>query len=162
MIQILFLIGIIFFFLIVYALFAPIILEIDSRNYLYQFSIIPILRICWVADNLLGHPEMTIFGIRKKLSFPIFRKKTASTKTKKSTFSFLRFISIIKSFKIKTFFVNIDTGNMPLNGKLYPLMFMLSRITGKTFRINFMRKTEVIITIQNNAFRLLRAYIMNK
>jgi hypothetical protein len=150
---------------IVYALFAPIILEIDSRSYLYQFRIVPIFRIWWASDNLFGHPEMSIFGIRKKLTFLDFNKNAEESKTKKiskSKFRFFRFISLIKSFRVRTFYVDIDTGNMPLNGKLYPIMFLLSRITGKSFNINFIGKTEVVIALRNNAFRLLKAYIKNK
>ena len=163
-IQILLIITATFFCIIIYALFAPLLFEIDSGNYIYQFRIVPIFKLYWVTDELLGHPEMSIFGIHKKLPFPSFRKKSKKLKIKKSspvTFNLKRFISIIRTFKVKKCIVNVDTGNMPLNGILFPFMYILSRITGKTFHINFIGKNEVVLTIKNNAFSILKAYFIN-
>ncbi|MBI2270176.1 MAG: hypothetical protein HYU69_07445 [Bacteroidetes bacterium] len=153
----------IFFCLMIYLLFAPLLLEIDSRYNLYRFRIVPVFSVCWITDNLSGHAEICLFGIRKKLSFNGFEKKTMEkeTKTQKSTAfrpSFHRFFSIIKSFKVENFYANIDTGNMALNGELFPMMYPLSAITGKTFQINFLGKTEIALTLKNNAFRILKAY----
>jgi hypothetical protein len=148
----------------VYILFAPLLLEIDTHSDLYRFSIVPVFRVWWVTNDFQNHPEISIFGIRTKFNLSGSQKEKTELKIQKSSklkFSFHRFFSVIKSFKIKKCFVNVDTGDMPLNGELYPMMYMLSSITGRTFKINFTGKTEVIITIKNNAFRMLMAYINN-
>lgn len=148
--------------LVAYALFAPLTLEIDTNLRLYQFSISPIFKLWWAMDDFLGHLEMSVFGIRKKLPFPKIHRDVTKKKKGKSglfKFNFHRFYSVIRSFNVKKFIVNIDTGDMPLNGQLFPLMFLFSRITGKIFRINFIGKNEVTLIIKNNAFRILKAYI---
>mgnify|MGYP001569964652 CR=1 FL=1 len=165
MIQILLLITAIIFCIIIYALFAPLLLEIDTSNYVYQFRIVPIFKMWWVKDELFGHPEMSVFGINKKLQFSDYKKKSTTLKTKKTTHLKLNvkcLFSIIKTFKIKKCTVSIDTGNMPLNGMLFPFMYLTSSLTGKTFHINFTGQNEVVLTIKNNAFSILRAYIINK
>ena len=155
---------IVFFCLTVYALFAPLLLEIDTRSDVYQFRIVPVFSIWWSTEGSHGHFGISVFGIRRKLNLSGFPQKKTEIKIKKShkfKFSFHRFIAVIRSFKIKKCFVNIDTGDMPLNGLLFPMMYTLSGITGKAFRINFFGKTEIVLTIKNNVFRMLRAYINN-
>lgn len=155
----------VFLCIMVYVLFAPLLVEIDSRNYTYQFRVVPIFRLWWVSDEFFGHPEMSIFGIHKKITFSNLKEKTTQLKQKSTNtlnVSFQRFFAIIKSCKVKKCVIDIDTGNMPLNGKLFPLMYMLSRLTGKKFNINFTGKNEVVLTIKNNVYSILKAYIKNK
>lgn len=148
-----------------YALFAPLLVEIDSKSNVYQFRIVPIFRVWWVMDNLMGHPEMSIFGIHKKFVAQNFNIETTSLETKKKVqlkLNFRRVLAIIQSFKVEKCIVNIDTGDMPLNGKLFPVMYIFSELTGKTFHINFVGKIEVMFTIKNNAYNILKAYFKNK
>lgn len=163
--QIFMIIVVVFLCIVIYILFAPLLVEIDSNNKVYQIRIVPVFKMWWVADNFLGHPEMNLLGIHKILVFPDFKKETIKAKTKKVSqlkLNFRRVLAIIKSFKVIKCLVNIDTGDMPLNGKLFPVMYLLSRLTGKTFYINFVGKNEVVLTIKNNAFNILKAYIKNK
>lgn len=165
LLSILLIITVVFLCIMVYVLFAPLLVEIDSHNYTYQFRVVPIFRLWWVSDKLFGHPEMSIFGIHKKISFSNLKDKTTPLKqqsTNPLNFSFQRFFAIIKSCKVKKCVIDIDTGNMPLNGKLFPLMYMLSGLTGKTFHINFTGKNEIVLTIKNNVYSILKAYIKNK
>lgn len=57
--------------------------------------------------------------------------------------------------------MSIDTGNMPLNGIMYPGFFWLSRLTGKTFEINFSDKNELILEIENNLAGLVKAFFFH-
>ena len=158
-------ITVIFFFVIVYVLFAPLLVEIDSRNSIYQFRMVPIFRLWWVSCEFFGQTEMSIFGIHKKLTFSNLKEKANQLKiksTKQLNFSFQQFFAILKSFKVQQCVVDIDTGNMPLNGKLFPVMFLLSGLTGETFHINFTGKNEVVLIVKNNIYSILKAYIKSK
>jgi hypothetical protein len=154
----------VFLGLLAYLLFATLLVEIDTSHQLYSFSIVPVFRISWVVDEFPRHPEITIFGFRKKLNLQAWFKGTAPKETKvrkpsKFRISFSKIRSLVRSFRVKKWLVNIDTGDMALNGEMFPLMYALMRMTGKEFYINFFGKNEVVITIENNAFRMLKAII---
>ena len=158
-------ITVVFFCIILYVLFAPLLIEIDSLNAIYQFRMVPIFRLWWVPGEFFGQTEMSIFGIHKKLTFSNLKEKANQLKiksTKQLNFSFQQFFAILNSFKVQQCVVDIDTGNMPLNGKLFPVMFLLSRLTGKTFRINFTGKNEIVFAVKNNIYSILKAYIKSK
>jgi len=154
--------------LALYLLFAPLVLEVNTHNNLYRFAVLPVFSIRWVYDVFPGHPEISICGFKRKLD--LFQQKDKAVQKKKrkkdhqSFFkpSFQGIKAVVKSFRVKRWLVNIDTGDMALNGVMYPLMYILTRITRRTFTINFLGKNEIIITIHNNAFRMLKAYIFNK
>lgn len=66
---------------------------------------------------------------------------------------------LLASFRITQCFISIDTGNMPLNGLLFPWFYMIGRRSGKKIMINFEGRTVVILRIENTIARLLWAYI---
>jgi hypothetical protein len=70
--------------------------------------------------------------------------------------------SIVKSFKITYLNVNLDTGNYPLNGILYPFFFLLSFFLNKNFSVNFNGKNTIKIIVKNNLARLSWAIISSK
>jgi hypothetical protein len=85
-----------------------------------------------------------------------------SEKSNSNFFSSQKFFKkmrlILKSFKIKKCFITIDTGNMPLNGMLFPWIYLLSIYTKKTVMINFSEKNIIILQIENSIARMLWAY----
>jgi hypothetical protein len=68
-------------------------------------------------------------------------------------------IGAIKSFRLRRCSVQIDTGDMCLNGILYPLFYFLTGYSGKTVMINFKGENEIILQLENSIARLLWAYI---
>ena len=152
--------------IITYLLFAPLLIEIDTHSNVYMFSVSPLFSIRWVTDEFPGHAELNVLGFKKKLDPFAWNEKNEvkqiekrERRASKFKMSFQKMISLFKSFRIRKWLVNIDTGNMALNGEMYPFMYLLTRMTGKEFYINFVGKTEVVITIENNAFRMLMAFI---
>lgn len=153
---------------VIYFLFAPLRLEIDTNLHLYRFSVVPIFSIRWVTDAIPHYAELRIFGFRKKIERwekPASKQEVVvveeKSKRKPVSLNFKKIKAVLHSFRVKKWFINIDTGDMALNGKLFPWLFTLSFITKRTFRINFIGKTEVFISIQNNAFRMMKAYLYN-
>jgi len=86
-------------------------------------------------------------------------KKEKLEKKKKRGFSISKVRALIASFKLLKCYISLDTGDMALNGILYPWFLWISSLTRKNIRINFYNENEVVLKIENNFFRVLRAYI---
>ena len=148
-----------------YILFAPFIIEINTEKDLYgiRFHKLAGFGFEILEDSLIL--SMNIMGWKKKLDLSETKKQTKKQVHKKINkkqfqLSFKKIKSVLRSFKIKTCFINIDTGNMPLNGILYPLFLWLSRLTGKRVEINFWNENKVILVIENNLARIMLAYLI--
>jgi hypothetical protein len=74
----------------------------------------------------------------------------------KKVFKLMR--ALIFSFKIRKCIIMIDTGNMPLNGILFPWFYLLSRRINKTVMINFTGNNSVILQLENSLAQMLWAY----
>jgi hypothetical protein len=73
--------------------------------------------------------------------------------------AFRKIIAVLRSCKVKTCLVNVDTGDMPTNGFLYPVFYWLSIWSGKSLRINFMDENVIRLDIRNRIGRMMWAYI---
>jgi hypothetical protein len=87
----------------------------------------------------------------KKLNKKVIKKRRA--------LSFNKIISVIRSFKIEKFVFSVDTGNMPVNGILFPLFFWLGESSKKQISINFYDENVLKLRVENNLARMIRAYI---
>jgi len=67
--------------------------------------------------------------------------------------------AVITSFKISKCLITLDTGDMALNGILYPWFLWIGELMSKDISINFCNRNEIVLEIENNFFRVLRAYI---
>lgn len=90
---------------------------------------------------------------RKKNSF---KKITFFNLKKKQLFL------ILKSFKIIYLKIDVDTGNYPLNGIIYPFLFLASFIFNKKINVNFLGRNSLQIILKNNLARLSWAYFSSK
>lgn len=149
-----------------YFLFAPLRLEIDTNTGMYRFSIRPFFYFRWVTEIFPGYGELGIFGFRRRIDFQrksqkpkVVRREKRKRAQRKISFDSRRVVRMIRSFRIKKWLLNLDTGDMALNGRLYPVFLLLQYKTGKRFQINFCGRREFILTIENNFFRLLSAWI---
>ncbi len=70
--------------------------------------------------------------------------------------------SVIKSFKLISLHISIDTGNYQLNGILYPLFFLISFLFKKNISVNFVGKNYLHLILKNNLARLSWAYFSSK
>ena len=80
------------------------------------------------------------------------KKRNGSVK-----FGFRKAIRMIKSFSIKQFYLNIDTGDVITNAKLYPVFAFFNFYTGG-FQINFQGENQAIIHIQNRPINIIRSF----
>ena len=120
--------------LLVSLLIAPIIICIDTTSNQYYLQFRELLKVS------LEEHDTEFLRIRLKILFmkfyiypfkkgiiktpsPIYRKHIVKSEKQ---ISFNRIYNILRTFKIKHLFMNIDTGNYILNAQLYPLLEFLN------------------------------------
>jgi len=150
--------------ILLYLLFAPFYLEIDSGKGLFRIRFHRL-----VSGNLLFrdnsiYVQLRIISWSKKFDLlaDFSEKKTPAIKQgKKKTkrITFQKMIRVVRTFQVKKLFVTLDTGNMQTNGILYPMAYALRLSSGKNVSINFRGENKIILQIKNNAARILWAFI---
>lgn len=156
-----------------YLLFAPILIEIDSRKGVYglRFHRMGRAGIAWKQDTVMMQvqvawwkKEMDLFAMhprKKSEAAPPSGRQTGREHKKMPDFRKIagRITGVIRSFRIRDCYVSIDTGDMPLNGILYPWFSLLARYSGKAIQINFCNEQVIVLKIENSLARMLRAYL---
>lgn len=143
-------------------LFLPIRVQIDTRENNYGLVWFPLLGIRWMAGVDGGHAEIKICGIRHRITGNDFQQRSLPRSQKKTARFRLgpkQVLTMIRTFRIKKWRVYIDTGNMALNGQLFPLCYLLGLRTGKKIHINFLGINEVAITVESNLYRMVKALL---
>ena len=155
---------IIIVFVISYILFAPFYVAINSINgtLTIRFHSVFIAQMYSSEDSLFL--DLRIVGFRKKIDLfsKTIKKKKISEHTinkRSKSISLRKIKGIINSFKVNTFYLSISFDNMLLNGILYPLCTYLKVSSNKKVEINFINENEIILEIENNFYRIIRAYI---
>lgn len=151
-----------------YLLLAPFYLEIDSTSNLLRIrfhqlvvaeiktsdsSLIMELRVAWWKKKF----DLLAENIRKEKTVEI--KKEMKKKSRKISFSKIK--AVIKTFKINKCTVHIDTGSMQTNGILFPVFFWIGKWSRKDININFINENKIILQIENNLARMVRAFIFS-
>lgn len=151
-----------------YLLFAPFYLEIDSTNGLFrmrfhqlvvaeiktrQSSLIMELRVAWWKKQF----DLLTERVQKEKTVEIKKEK----KKKRRKISFSKIKAVIKTFKINKCTVHIDTGCMQTNGILFPVFFWIGKWSRKDININFINENKIILQIENNLARMVRAFIFS-
>jgi hypothetical protein len=161
------------FLLIIYFLFTPFTIAIDSTRGIIHAKLNRLVKaeiIGLAEDSLLL--QISLAGWKKEIDLLKSRNKheTGDPIEKILGFNELekyhnkknvwkKILAVLKSFKILTCSIILDTGNMPLNALLYPYFYLLSKRTGKNIAISFTGNTECILLIENSIARLLWAVI---
>ena len=125
-----------FLVIISYLIFAKLFIEIDSTINLYRLSFgrILALSIVFIEDPVQLELKMFWWKRSYNLNNAFTNERTdvvkASNANKRKAFSlqntFKKTSAVLKSFIIKKCFITIDTGDMPLNGILFPWVYLLS------------------------------------
>jgi len=163
-------IGLLILFIIAYLLFAPFFLEIDSTTGLCRVRLHRLASAQLVLHDRSLFMKLKVAWWQKELDLLAPRKEKSPsteavirTEKKKKQFQINKMLrkmkSVLKSFRIDKCYLTFDTGNMPLNGILYPSLYLLSQRTNKTVMINFWEENEIILQIENSVARMLWAYI---
>jgi hypothetical protein len=113
-----------------------------------------------------GHLKINLQAMGWQTRIDPFVKKAkvepsgaSKKKKKKWRFTFPMLKALLLTFKIKTCCLDIDTGNVQLNGLLYPVFYWFSSFTTQAIAINFLNHNNINLTIENNIARLIKAYI---
>jgi hypothetical protein len=159
-----------FILLIIYLLWVPIILFIDTHTNEYYVQLRGLAKARIVAD------KKEVLKVKMKvlfLSFKFypFRRKKSSAKSKKikkyntnkssKSIQIKKYIRMLRTFKIKRLFINIDTGNCISNAKLFPLFAFLNQTKGN-FKVNFEGRNQMVLHMQNRPINIIKSFIQFK
>lgn len=155
--------SILLFLMVIYLLFVPVTLHIDTNKNQYYIQVLGLFKMSALAD------EKEALKIKIKICFvtyylyPLKKKKVTEregSKKKKYSRKFNHKIGLklLKSFKVKRFFIDIDTGDYLLNAKLYPLFALLDFEMGN-IKINFEGRNQLMLNIQNRPIYILKSFI---
>lgn len=150
-----------------YLLFAPFFLEVDSGSglYLVRFHRLFSARLSFKENSVFA--DLRIAWWKKQIDLLETKSSEKQTEVKKDKkearrISFRKMLGIIRSFRIKKLFVDWDTGDIPLNGLLFPFFLLLSAKSGKHININFKGENKLILKLENNLARIIWAFIKTK
>ena len=167
MVWLLLIVGLILL-MVVYLLTAPVVFEVDSERSLFR------VRFHRLASAKIRLADSSIFLdlniVGWKMPMDLLRPKAETGKARQMTpekpprkksrhIPFRKIRAVIRSFRIKKCEMIIDTGDMPLNGMLFPVCYWLSLRSGKTFGMSFTGENVIQLEIQNSMGRMLSAYI---
>lgn len=150
-----------------YLFLAPLCIEINTSENLFRVRyhklasavllisgdcILLDLRITWWKKQIdLLAPKKTAVRVQK----PKRVKKTV----KRKCVSFVTIRAVLRTFKIRRFFLTADTGNPAFNGAVFPVVYAAGLLTRKNISVNFCGRNELILNVQNNIARITRAFI---
>jgi len=145
----------------------PMVLYIDTAKNNYY------LQLKGLAKANLLTDETEIIKVKLKVLFfnfyiyPFKPKKTSVKvkKTKKKTakksakqIGIKKIIKLIKTFKVKQFRMDVDTGDYIANAKLYPLFTLLNYKYGG-FHVNFEDRNTMLLSLENRPIRIIKTFI---
>lgn len=161
--------SILFLLMLFYLSMMPIVLFIDTKTNQYYLQVKGL-----VKASIESHDE-ELFRIRLQLFFLSFyfyplrnigignkKKLLKSTENNNKKIgkgiNFKKGLRMLKSFKVKRFLFDIDTGDCILNAKLYPLFAMLNYHVGG-FSVNFEGRNRVELHIYSRPIYLIKSFI---
>lgn len=161
-----------FLLLLCYLLIAPLVLDIDSTKGLLRFRYHYLASARLRVQDDIPFLDVRILGWKKSINLfaapaqgKTSEQKATTTAKKRQNRGKRRRVplaklkAVLKSFRVRRCFVRVDSGNMQLNGMLYPLFLWLSMAAGLDVSINFCNRNEMIVKIDNNIARMLGAYL---
>lgn len=149
---------------VVYIFFAPFYVEIDSTRNLYRFRFHRLIYLDLKIGNELTL-EMSALGWKKEFkSLPETEnrdRKKKSTEIKKADRGMppvKKIVRILRSFQLTKCHVRFDSGDMQLNGILFPVFAWLNWYSHRDIQISFTGTNTVVLEIKNNLARVSRAW----
>ena len=154
--------------LILYLLLTPIVLFIDTATNQYYIQLKGLAK-----ASVEKHVEELI-RIKLKITFLSFyfyplRKKSLpkakkiikkSAVNKRKRIGIRKIFRMLRSFKVKRFLIDIDTGDCMTNAKLYPFYGILNYKTG-TFNINYEGRNRMAVFMENRPIYIIKSFIKN-
>jgi hypothetical protein len=153
----------VFLFLVIYLLLIPVTLFIDTESNQYYIQ----LRGLAKASIMQHDKEILIVKLKVLfLKFYIYplnyltpsKQNKRHIKKKATLIKIKRILKILKTFRVKRLFVNIDSGNCILNAKLYPL-FALLNYNRENFHVNFEGQNQLVLHLKNRPINIIKSII---
>ncbi len=154
--------------LVTYLLLVPIILSINTQKNDYYIQLKGIAK-----ANIEPHEE-ELLRIKLKVFFMTFyffpideyykRKQVKKLKSRKhktksrKRLSLKKGLQVLKTFKVKQFVIDMDTGDVVKNAKLYPAFAFLNYHVGG-FNINFQGRNQLAVRLQNRPIDIIKLFI---
>jgi hypothetical protein len=149
--------------LVLWLLWAPLQLEIDSRQ--------PVARLRWISIGraAVWYEEewwlsFRVFFFQKTLRLASIKakpKKRPAKRMKKpkrrGRMTLQKMIRLLRSFRVQEWKWALDTGDYPLNARLYPLNFT-NRLRNHLL-VNFNNENYLYVSIWNRPWRMLWAFL---
>ena len=151
---------------VLYLLFIPLILEVDTtrQDYYLQIGPLAILTLAPHPDKIL---QLRLRAFSRNFYFyPLIPKSTEKKtdplrKKKKRGIGRIKIRTIMKmvrSFKVKKLKVVMDTGNWIVNSKWYPVFYFMNEYAGK-WTINYEGRNSLQLRVINRPVNLLKSFI---
>ena len=150
--------------LILGLLFVPIQIYIDTDTSRY------FVKVKGLAKINLEPDEKEIVRVRMRILFfehsfypitkpPKPKKKVTRQKARpKRRLKFRKMVSLVRTFEIRSFAVEMDTGDYVANAKMYPLFVLLNQYVG-SFHINFQDRNRLLMDMRNRPIRMIKSIV---
>ncbi|WP_157663290.1 hypothetical protein [Polaribacter sp. SA4-12] len=156
-----------FFALVLYLLFMPMQLFIDTSTQQYYAEIKGLTKV-----SIEPHKE-DVLRIKLRVIFftfyvypfkskPIKKKGVVvkeKAKKKPNKVAFRKVLKLLQTFTIKQFRLQLDTGDCILNAKLYPVVAFLNFYTKGNANINFQNINALTLEIENRPYDIIKLFI---
>jgi hypothetical protein len=156
-----------FVLLLLYLLFAPLAMVVDTRSHRYYLNYAGIFKASLLEDkeellkvrfrvafvNFYWYPLREGFKRNKveKSNPPTERRRNKSMNGK-------TLIRLLKSFNVKRFSLSLDTGDCVRNASLYPIFALLNQYRGG-FHINYLGENALLLHVENRPIRIIKSFI---
>ena len=163
-------IVVIMFMVVLSILLTPLTIKIDTTENIYQVKLAGLVTawpgwehdiFCLHVKVPLKHFRITRFRSKKKTEGEKEKEKKAielKKKDKSGGVSAIRVLSVLKSFKLKDFQLEMDTDNYVANGQLYPLFWWINQ-QGLNCSINFNGHNHLSLVARSSLMRMGMAWL---
>lgn len=166
--MILYIILVLFVLVMIFLLLVPIILFIDTTTNQYFIQIKGLVKLSAIYDDeVFVKLNLSIFWFN--FQFLPLRHKRDSRSNKKSkqlakdsrfrAIPFVKIWRVVRSFEVKQFQLDIDTGDCITNSKLYPVFACCNFYLGSQMQVNYQGRSRLLLAIENKPIRLIRSYM---
>jgi hypothetical protein len=153
---------------VLYLLFIPLILEVDTirQDYYLRIGTLALIKLEPHTDKLMQLRLRTLYRnfYFYPLTYKSTEKKTSPAQKKKKQgirkIKIRTVLKIVRSFKVKKLKVVMDTGNWIVNSKWYPVFYFMNEYGGK-WAINYEGKNSLQLRVMNRPVYLLKSFINN-
>jgi hypothetical protein len=151
--------------LIVCILFLPVRLEIDSNREIFRITMTKAISFHLLIVDNEPAGRLKIFFWKKLFRLTPQKPKERREKIKtensapRKKFPLRKIVAALKSFRIKRLLIHFDTGDMAINGKLFPLFYALSYVLKRDIAVNFAGENQISVEIENNIARTVWSFV---